>query len=72
VTYECQVCDYKLGDNEKLTGENGYEQWNVEHIGLKEGELQVLVCPKCSHLGLDQIFTGYQKKIRQGKNPDYH
>lgn len=66
----CQVCGYEppawVDPQEEL------KEWCISNIGLVGGILQVLACPKCAILRLDQIFDGYKKRIREGHVPEYH
>ncbi len=48
------------------------EDWVLAVIKTKEGDIQILTCPKCKDLNLEDIFNGYRKSILSGRNQRFH
>lgn len=64
-TSECHVCGTEV-ETEKLSPHELVEGWNIFSYPFENWVWNLLVCPDCSKLGMDQVWDQYKIRIKKG------
>jgi hypothetical protein len=70
--FQCQVCDRIADPEMSFKDAEEIQLWTQHRIELLSAWVIVFTCPQCAELKLNEIFEGYQRRIKDGRDARYH